>query len=273
MDLGTTVELNNGVAIPQLGLGVFRSGQGGETRDAVLRALEVGYRHIDTAAIYRNEADVGEGVRASGLPRADVFVTTKLWNDDHGYDETLRAYDASLERLGLDYVDLYLMHWPVPDKRVESWRAMERLYKEGRCRAIGVSNFVIHHIDQLMEVAEVPPAVNQIELHPFLQRDRVVAHCRARGIAVEAYSPLTKGKHLDDPTLVAIAGELGRSVAQVLIRWSLDQGFISLPKSANPARIAENAAVFDFELTANQQERLADLEQDLHTAWNPDDVA
>jgi methylglyoxal/glyoxal reductase len=272
MDLTSTLTLNNGRTIPLLGLGVFRSGAGKSTQDAVRWALEAGYRHIDTAHIYGNEADVGKALRASGIPREQLFVTTKLWNDDHGYDETLRAFDASLEKLGTGYVDLYLMHWPVPERRLDSWRSMEQLAGQARCRAIGVSNFVERHLKELLGVAKIVPAVNQIELHPFLQQREAVACCRAHGIAVEAYSPLTKGRRLDHPTLKTIAHELGRSPAQVLIRWSLQHGFVVLPKSAKHERVLENAAVFDFELAAPQMARLDALDESLHTAWDPTDV-
>ena len=269
MDLSSTLTLNDGTTIPQLGLGVFRAGAGKATQDAVRWALDVGYRHIDTAHIYGNEADVGKALRASGVPREEVYVTTKLWNADQGYDETQRAFDISLKALGTGYVDLYLMHWPVPERRLHSWRAMERLVEQGSCRSIGVSNFVVRHLEELLAVAAVVPAVNQIELHPFLQQRETVALCRAKGIAVEAYSPLTKGRRLDHPALVAIAREVGRSPAQILIRWSLQHGFVVLPKSAKNARVLENAAVFDFELAPAQMAQLDALEENLHTAWDP----
>lgn len=272
MDAFSTIILNNGVPIPHIGLGVFRAGNGRETRDAVLAALAAGYRHIDTARIYRNEADVGAAVRESGLARDRIFVTTKLWNDDHGYDAALRAFDRSLAELGLEYVDLYLIHWPVPAVRLQSWHAMETLLASGRCRAIGVSNFTVRHLEELLAHATVVPAVNQIELHPYLQQRDIVAYCRKAGIAIEAYSPLTKGLKLGDPKLVAIANALGRSPAQILVRWALEKGFIVLPKSANKKRIEENFGVFDFELGREGIEQLDGLEEDLHTAWNPNSV-
>lgn len=272
MNLASTLTLNDGKAIPLLGLGVFRSGAGRATQDAVRWALEAGYRHVDTAHIYGNEADVGAALRASGVARGQVFVTTKLWNDDQGHRETLRAFDTSLEALGVGYVDLYLMHWPVPGRRLDSWRAMEELVKRGRCRSIGVSNFAVRHLEELLSVAKIVPAVNQIELHPFLQQKGAVAVCRANGIAVQAYSPLTKGRRLDHPALTAIARELGRSPAQILIRWSLQHGFVVLPKSAKRPRVLENAAVFDFELDQAQMARLDALEENLHTAWDPTDA-
>ncbi len=235
-------------------------------------ALERGYRHVDTARIYGNEADVGEGLRASGVPRQEVFVTTKLWNADQGYDAALRAFDASLAALGLDAIDLYLMHWPVPELRRESWRAMERVHREGRARAIGVSNFVVRHLDELSSYAEVKPAVNQIELHPFGQQRDAVAWCRAHGVLVEAYSPLTKGRRFGDATVAAIAAQIGKTPAQVLIRWSLQHDFVVIPKSVKRARIDENASVFDFALSEAQMARLDALEEDLHLAWDPTDA-
>lgn len=263
-----TFTLNNGVTIPRIGLGVFRAGAGAATRDAVREALAAGYRHIDTAAIYRNEREVGEGIAASGVPREAVFVTTKLWNEDQGYDSTLRAFDRSLATLGLEVIDLYLQHWPVPGKRLESWRAMEAILASGRARAIGVSNFTARHLDELLDHARVVPAVNQVELHPFLQQPALRARCAALGIVVEAYSPLTKGRRLDDPRLLAVARDLGRSPAQVLIRWALEQGLVVLPKSSNAGRIRENFDVLDFELGPHAA-TLATFEEGLRTAWDP----
>ncbi len=270
--LSPTLTLNNGVAIPRFGLGVFRSGSGGATHAAVRAALAVGYRHLDTAHIYRNEDEVGAALRESGVPRDEVFVTTKLWNDDHGYDSTLRACEASLGALGLDHLDLYLLHWPVPGKRLDSWRALERLLREGRCRAIGVSNFMVHHLNELVAASEIVPAVNQFELHPFLQQREVVARCQALGIAVEAYSPLAKGKRLDDPRLAAIARDAGLTPAQALLVWSIQKGYVVIPKSANPARIRENAEALGHTLDEALMARLDALEEGLRTAWNPAEV-
>ena len=271
LTIRSTIRLNNGVEIPRLGLGVYRAAAGAETRNAVLWALEAGYRHVDTAAAYGNEADVGRAIRESGIPRANVFVTTKLWNDDHGYDAALAAFDASLERLGFDYVDLYLIHWPVPELRLESWRALERLYEEGRARAIGVSNYMVQHLEELLAHCTVVPAVNQIELTPWSWRTRrdVVELCRAHGIALEAYSPLTKGRRLDDPVLRTVAERVGRTPAQVLIRWALQRDLIVIPKSANRGRIRENADVFDFTLSPADMERLEALDEGLVTGWDP----
>jgi diketogulonate reductase-like aldo/keto reductase len=267
--LDRTVRLNHGGSIPRLGLGVFRAARGQETQRAVRAALEIGYRHIDTARVYGNEKDVGAAIRASDVPRAEITVTTKLWNDDQGFDSALHAFDASLGRLGLDALDLYLLHWPVPDKRLESWRALERLVDEGRARAIGVSNFMAHHIEELLQHARVVPAVNQIEASPFLQQREVRSVCAAHGIAVEAYSPLTKGVRLAHPVVVEVARALGRSPAQVLLRWGLQQDMIVLPKSVRRERIAENAAIFDFDIPAELMARLDQLEEGLVTGWDP----
>jgi len=265
----TTLRLNTGEHIPQVGLGVWQAARGEVTRTAVATALRLGYRHVDTARVYGNEREVGEGLRESGVARADVFVTTKLWNDDQGYDSALQAFDASLGRLGLDYVDLYLVHWPVPGKRLDSWRALERIYGEKRARAIGVSNFMPRHLDELLPEAKVVPAVNQIEIHPFLQQRDTRAVCARHGIVVEAYSPLTHGVHLHDPTIAAIAERHGRTPAQVLLRWGIQHGLVVLPKSTREARIAENAAIFDFTLDAETMAALDALEAGAATGWDP----
>lgn len=265
----TTVQLRSGAAIPQVGLGVWQTPAGAATREAVAAALDAGYRHIDTARVYRNEADVGAAVRASSVPRDQLFVTTKLWNADQGYDEALRAFDASLERLGMDYVDLYLIHWPVPGKRLESWRALERIFEEGRARSIGVSNFLVPHLRELLAKAKHVPAVNQIELSPFLQRRDTVALCQENGIVLEAYSPLTHGQRLGHPAVVEIARRVNRSPAQVLLRWSLQHGNVVLPKSTRPARIVENGKLFDFSLDEAAMKHLDGLEEGLATGWDP----
>lgn len=271
MDLTATVALNNGVAIPRLGLGVYQSPNGAETVDTVRYALQYGYRHIDTARIYRNEADVGAGLRASGVPRDQVFITTKLWESDQGYDSCIAACKESLRLMGLDYVDLFLIHWPLPGKRRYSWMALETLLDEGLARAIGVSNYLVRHLEELFGYARYIPAVNQIELSPynFLQRRETVALCAARGIAIEAYSPLTKGRKLSDPRLAAIAARYGRTPAQVLIRWGLQKDAIVLVKSNRPERIRENAAVFDFILADADMALLDTFNENLATGWDP----
>ncbi|QRN95022.1 aldo/keto reductase [Archangium violaceum] len=272
LDLQSTVKLNNGVRMPRLGLGVFRAPRGEVTRAAVSAALAAGYRHIDTARIYGNERDVGLAVRESGLPREEIFVTTKLWNEDQGHDSTLRACERSLKDLGLEYVDLYLVHWPVPGRRLESWRALEQLLSDGKCRAIGVSNFLEHHLDELLGRAKVVPAVNQVEQHPFLYQPSLLRYCADKGIAVEAYSPLTKGLRLGDPRVVELARKHGKSPAQVLIRWCLQHDMVVIPKSVHEARIRENASVFDFTLSPEEMRRLDGLNENLYTGWDPTDV-
>jgi diketogulonate reductase-like aldo/keto reductase len=267
----TSLALNTGARIPTVGLGVWQSPQGEVTRAAVTTALKLGYRHVDTARIYRNEADVGAAVRESGVPRERVFVTTKLWNDDQGYDKALRAFDQGLGRLGLDYVDLYLLHWPVQGKRLDSWRALEKLFADGRARAIGVSNFLVPHLRELLDHAKVVPAANQIEVTPFLQRRETRALCAERGIVVEAYSPLTRGQKLGHPAVVAVSQRAGRTPAQVLLRWGVQRGMVVLPKSTHAARIAENAALFDFALDERSMTELDALEENLATGWDPAD--
>jgi diketogulonate reductase-like aldo/keto reductase len=265
-----TVALCDGREIPQLGFGVFQIPTGAGTQTAVATALAAGYRHVDTATVYRNEADVGATIRASGLPPDAVWVTTKLANADQGAATARRAFEASLDRLGMDAVDLYLLHWP-QERRLESWRVLEELHAEGLARSIGVSNFLVGHLDELLAQAAVPPVVNQIELSPFLYRSRedIVRRCLEEGIVLEAYSPLTKGRRLDDPTVATIAAEVGRTPAQVLIRWALQKGFVVLPRSSNAERIAENAAVFDFVLDDTQIARLDALDEGLTTGWDP----
>lgn len=271
MDLTTTIRLNNGVEIPVLGLGLYRSPNGAETSDSVRYALEIGYRHLDTARIYGNEADVGAGLRSAGIPREQVFVTTKLWESDQGYDSSKAALRQSLRLMGLDFIDLFLIHWPIPHKRRYSWMGLEELVDEGLARAIGVSNYMPHHLNELFGYARVMPAVNQIELSPYnyLQRRETIDLCHANGIAVEAYSPLTKGRKLGDPRLVAIAARYGRSPAQALIRWGLQKGFIVLAKSNRPERIRENAAVFDFALSDEDMATLDGFNENLATGWDP----
>ena len=263
--------LNTGKTIPQIGLGVWQAQRGEATRGAIQAALRLGYRHVDTARIYGNEADVGAALRASSseVPREEVFVTTKLWNADQGYDAALRAFDASLTRLAVDYVDLYLIHWPVPGKRMDSWRALETLFESKRARAIGVSNFLVPHLEELLGVAKVVPAVNQIELHPFLQHRDTRAFCKKHGIVVEAYSPLTHGMRLDHPVVVEVAKRVGRSPAQVLLRWGVQHGLVVLPKSTKEERIRENGALFDFALDEGNMAALDALEEGLATGWDP----
>jgi diketogulonate reductase-like aldo/keto reductase len=270
--LASTLPLRGGVPIPVLGLGVYQSRPGAETRDAVKTALALGYRHVDTARVYGNERDVGAALRESGVPREDVFVTTKLWNADHGYDAAQKACDASLARLGMEQVDLYLVHWPVEGLRNETWRAMEKLLADGKARAIGVSNYTVRHLDELATRAKVLPAVNQVEFHPFLHQRELLARCRALGIQLEGYAPLVKGQRLDHPVVVRVARRHGKSPAQVLVRWGLEHEVVTIPKSVKPERIRENAAVFDFALDAEDLAALDALDEGLRTSWDPTDV-
>ena len=272
LNIQSTVKLNNDVRMPILGLGVYQSPPGRVTRNAVNFALRVGYRHVDTARIYGNEADVGEAVRESGVPRGDLFIATKLWNSDQGYDSTLRACEASLKRLGLDYLDLYLVHFPVPDVRKESWRAMETLLKKGRCRAIGVSNFTIRHLEELIEESHVIPSVNQVELHPFLYQKELLKYCQDRGIQVEAYSPLARGERLQDPRIASLATKYSKSPAQLMIRWGIEHGLVVIPKSTREELIRENSQVFDFDISDDDMSSLDSLNEDLRLNWDPTNV-
>ncbi|MER7518329.1 aldo/keto reductase [Streptomyces sp. NPDC126499] len=266
-----TITLNNGVEIPQLGFGVFQVPDE-ETTAAVTHALEAGYRSVDTAAIYGNEAGVGKALAASGLAREELFVTTKLWNADQGYDSTLRAFDRSLAALGLDHVDLYLIHWPAParDLYLDSWRAIETLVADGRVRAAGVSNFQPAHLTRLLDHSDLVPAVNQIELHPGLQQRTLRELHAAHGIATEAWSPLAQGAVLADPLLRELADRHDRSPAQVVLRWHLQLGNVVIPKSVTPARIRENLDVFGFSLTEEEMAAVSGLDADLRTGPHPD---
>jgi 2,5-diketo-D-gluconate reductase A len=267
-----SVDLGGDVTIPQLGLGVFQT-PAAETERVVLTAFEAGYRHVDTAAIYRNEEGVGRAVASSGLARDEVFVTTKLWNDNQGRDRAPRALAASLERLGLDHVDLYLIHWPAPknDKYVETWETLLELQQEGLARAVGVSNFQVGHLERIIEATGVSPAINQIELHPWLQQAELRAFGAQARIATEAWSPLAKGgERLADPVLKEIAEAYDKSVAQVILRWHVQLGNVVIPKSVTPERIAANIDVFDFALSDDDLARIAALDEGDRTGFDPD---
>jgi diketogulonate reductase-like aldo/keto reductase len=291
LTIETKLTLNDGHLIPQLGLGVWQTRAGATCEAAVLAALEAGYRHIDTAAMYGNEESVGAAIRMSGIARENIYVTTKLWNSDHGNPE--RALDTSLRKLKLDYVDLYLIHYPVRERN-QSWRALEALRAEGKARSIGVSNFTIRHLTELLAETKTIPAVNQVEFHPYLYQRDLLDFCAGEGIVIEAYSPLTKGTRLNDPKLIAVAKKYlqagpqpatpwsrlpfvdrlsrrseTKSTAQILIRWALQRGLAVIPKSANRRRIFENADVFDFEITAADMELLDRFNEDLRTCWDP----
>lgn len=267
--------MNDGRSIPQLGFGVYKIPDE-EATEAVLTALEAGYRHIDTASFYANERAVGEGIRRSGLPREDVFVTTKVWKDDNGYDSALRSFDESIGRLGFEYVDLFLIHWPAPqnDRYVETWLALERLRDEGRARSIGVANFHTEHLDRLARETDTVPAVNQVELHPWLPQADVRSYDDAHGILTEAWSPLARGYLLDPERIgpiTAIAERHGRTPAQVILRWHVQLGNVVIPKSVTPSRIRENLDVFDFELDADDLAAIATMETGERTGKDPDD--
>lgn len=266
------VALNTGATMPLLGLGVYQAKPGEECRQAVLWALQAGYRHIDTARAYSNERDVGSAVADSGVPRAEIFVTTKLRNADQGYDAALRAFDSSMADLAMDYVDLYLVHWPLPEKRLDSWRALEKIHASDRAKAIGVSNYLERHLDELFEHSSIVPAVNQVECSPFLQMKSLHEYCRGKGIQFEAYSPLTQGQKLNHETLLAIANACGRTPAQVILRWAIQHGIAVIPKSVRRERIVENAAIFDFELDPEQMASLDALDENFRTCWDPTTV-
>lgn len=264
----TKIKLNNRLEMPIFGLGTYQA-HGKESQQAVLYALEAGYRHIDTASIYGNEKEVGEAIRKSGIQREEIFVTSKLWNSDHGYDKALAACKKSLKRLRLSYLDLYLIHWPVRDPRNETWRAMEALLEEGKCRSIGVSNYMIWHLEDLLESSSTIPAVNQVEFSPYLYLEDLLSFCRSHKIQLESYSPLTKGQKLGDPRLIAIASRYEKTPAQILIRWALQHEVAVIPKSANRERILENADVFDFELSEEDMDALDSFHQNYRTSWDP----
>ena len=261
--------MNDGFEIPAVGLGTWKSEPGEVTYQAVLDSLDLGYRHIDTARAYGNEEDVGRAVRDSGVNRGEIFVTTKLRYQDEGFESAIEACNKSLKRLDIDYIDLYLIHWPLKDKRVDAWKALEVLQEEGKCRSIGVSNFTIEHLEELKESCNVIPAINQVELHPYHFQRKLLSYCNSENILIEAYSPLAHGKKLEEPRLVKIADQLNVPPAQVLIRWAIQHGMIPLPKSINKGRIGENFDVFSFDIPSSVMSELDDLDEAYITCWNP----
>jgi len=279
LSFDSKIILNNGVLMPVLGLGTHKAKEGDEVENAVVWALQAGYRLIDTARIYGNEGGVGKAIKNSGIERGEIFVTTKLWNEDQGYESALKAIDASLMRLGMEYVDLYLVHWPAADeegkinKREETWKAMEEILASGKARAIGVSNYTIGHLQEMKKYAKVLPAVNQVEFHPFLLQKDLLEYCAKEGIVLEAWSPLTKARRLADPRIGVIATKYGKSNAQLLIRWSLQHGLVVIPKSVHQERIIENAHVFDFEITPEDMTALDALNESAHGGWDPTSIS
>ena len=272
MTASPRLTLNDGRSIPQLGLGVYKVPDA-MAADTVQVALETGYRHVDTADLYENEVGVGQGIARSSLAREEIFVTTKVWNDQHGYDDTLRAFDDSLGKLALDYVDLYLIHWPAPrqDRYIDTYRALEKLRADGLVRSIGVSNFHTHHLDRLLQETEVAPVLNQVELHPWLQQATVREYDAAHGILTEAWSPLARGRAIGNATLDAIGAKHGKSAAQVVIRWHIEFGNVVIPKSVTPSRICENFKVFDFALDTAELAAIAAHDSGQRTGKDPDD--
>ncbi|WP_298831752.1 aldo/keto reductase [uncultured Planococcus sp.] len=273
-NLQDTTTLHNGVKMPWFGLGVFKVSEGAEVIDAVRTAIANGYRSIDTAAAYGNEEGVGQGIREgmkeAGISREELFITSKVWNSDLGYESTMAAYETSLKNLGLDYLDLYLIHWPVEGKYKEAWRALETLYKDGRVKAIGVSNFHVHHLEELLKDAEITPMINQVEFHPHLTQEELRSFCKEHDIQLEAWSPLMQGKLLDHPLLVEIAAKTEKTVAQVILRWDLQNGVVTIPKSIKEARIIQNSQIFDFELTEDDMERISALNENQRVGPDPD---
>ena len=267
--------LNNGVDIPQVGLGVWKAAEGGEVESAVQFALEIGYRLIDTAAIYGNEKGVGIAMKNSGVPREEIFLTTKLWNAHHEYDAALRAFDESLQKLDTDYVDLYLIHWPLPmeGKFTQAWKALEKIYSEGRARSIGVSNFKPAHLDTLLAQSEVVPAVNQIELHPMITQREIRDYCTARNIIIESYSPIMRGGEiLENEVISNLAQQYGKTPAQIVLRWHVQHGFVVIPKSVNQKRLQENIDLFDFELSNDDMQQIDGMDNGTNLAPDPDEA-
>ena len=263
------LKMNDNYQIPVVGLGTWKSEPGKTTSQAVLDSLEAGYRHIDTARAYDNETDVGRAVNDSGLPREDLFITTKLWNQHQGYEEAIEACEKSLNRLNCDYIDLYLIHWPLREKRNHSWKAFIELRDRGLCKSIGVSNFTIEHLAEIEAKFGILPAVNQVEFHPYHYQKKLLDYCNSKNIIIEAYSPLVHAKRMDEPKLGAISEELGKTPAQILIRWSIQRGMVVLPKSVNKSRIIENFSVFDFDIPDSMMKKLDELDESFVTCWDP----
>lgn len=268
--LKDTTTLHNGVKMPWFGLGVFKVQEGEEVVSSVKAAIKNGYQSIDTAAVYKNEEGVGQAIKEAGVPREELFITTKVWNSDQGYESTLEAFETSLSKLGLEYLDLYLIHWPVKGKYNDTWKALEKLYKDGRVRAIGVSNFHVHHLEDLLGHAEIKPMVNQVEYHPHLTQEELRAFCKKEGIQLEAWSPLKQGELLTEPTIVKIAEKHKKSPAQIILRWDLQNEVVTIPKSIKENRMIENASIFDFELTTEEMKGISSLNKNERIGPDPD---
>jgi methylglyoxal/glyoxal reductase len=275
-NLQATTTLSNGVKMPWFGLGVFKVEEGPELVNAVKFAIKQGYRSIDTASIYGNEEGVGQAIREAmteyGIKRDELFITSKVWNSDLGYESTITAYETSLKKLGLDYLDLYLVHWPVEDKYIEAWRALETIYKEGKVKAIGVSNFQVHHLEKILKDTEIKPMVNQVEYHPRLTQAEVKAFCDNNGIQFEAWSPLMQGELFDNPLLKELADKYNKTVAQIILRWDLQNGVVTIPKSTKEHRIIENSNLFDFELTTEDMDKISSLNENYRVGPDPDNI-
>lgn len=269
-DIYSTVTLHNGVEMPQFGLGVYKVEEGRQVEDTVKNAINLGYRLIDTAAFYENEEGVGRAIRESGVPREELFITTKVWNTEQGYEQTLAAFEKSLNKLDLKYIDLYLIHWPVKGKYLDTWRALEELYKAGKVKAIGVSNFQIHHLKDIMENSAEKPVVNQVELHPRMSQEELRSFCNEHNIKVEAWSPIARGRILEDSSINKIADRHGKSAAQVILRWHLQNGVIIIPKSVHEERLRENADIFDFELNNEEMKQINSLNKNERYGADPD---
>ncbi len=268
-DIKGTFQLHNGVHMPYLGLGVYQADNDQEVINAIHWALETGYRHIDTASIYKNEEGVGKAIDSSAIPREDIYVVSKVWNDDQGYENTLQAFDDSLKRLQLEYLDLYLIHWPVAGKYVDTWKALEKLYKDKRIRAIGVSNFMQHHLEDLMEQTEIVPMVNQMEFHPYLVQQNLIDFCHQHKIQYEAWSPMMQGKIFELPILDDLAKKYQKTVAQIVLRWDLQKEVITIPKSVKKERIKSNADLFDFELSEEDMKHIDSLDKNERIGPDP----
>jgi len=270
MNISSKVKLNNGVEMPWFGLGVFMSKEGTEVENAVKTALQNGYISIDTAAIYQNERGVGKAITESGIPREDIFLTSKVWNTDQGYKTTLAAFEKSLEKLQTDYLDLYLIHWPKGKRSVESWKALEEIYEKGKAKAIGISNFLVYHLDEFLPECKITPAVNQVEFHPELIQPDLLEYCQKRGIQLEAWSPIMKGRVNDIPLMQDLAAKYVKTPVHIVLRWDIQKGVVTIPKSVTPERIISNADIFDFELSTEDMAKIDKLDKNARIGGHPD---